>query len=231
MEQAIDHNARLRRMTGPDPRRLRRYLLDTPIRETPECLDDDTIAALADGTLDAAARTAVLPHLATCARCRGAVASVARALADSGVAREVAAIEGAGRRRFYRIAVPLAAAAALLLIFAWPRQTDDGTPGHRGPPVTAAAPVPVSPVGAVAEASVLQWTALAGADRYRVTLFEAGGRAVYETELADTAAALPDSVRLVPGRSYVWMVEARIGFDRWSTSRLAEFSIVGGASP
>jgi hypothetical protein len=229
MEREIDHDAGLCRMTGPDPRKLRRYLFDTPIRDTPECLDDDTIAALADGTLDAAARTSVLPHLAACARCRGAVASVTRALAAPGVAREVAAIEGAGRRRFYRIAFPLAAAAVLLLVLAWPRQTDDGGPGHRGPPVTAAAPVPVSPVGAVADASVLQWTALAGADRYRVTLFETGGRPVYEAELADTVATLPDSIGLVPGRSYVWMVEARIGFDRWSTSRLVEFSIVGGA--
>lgn len=87
----------------------------------------------------------------------------------------------------------------------------------------------MSPIGAVAGANVLQWTSLAGADRYRVTLFEAGGRVVYETERADTAVTLPDSIGLVPGRSYVWMVEARIGFDRWSTSRLVEFSIVGGA--
>jgi putative zinc finger protein len=217
-------------MTDSDPLKLRRYLLDAPIRETPECLDGETIAALADGSLDAAVRAAVLPHLAGCARCRGAVGSVARLLADSGVAREVAAIEGAGRRHFYRIAFPLAAAAVLLFVLAWPRQADDGRPGHREPPIIAAAPVPVSPIGAVADASVLQWTALAGADRYRVTLFEAGGRALYETERFDTVATLPDSIRLVPGRSYVWMVEARIGFDRWSTSRLVEFSIVGGAS-
>ena len=215
-------------MTEPDSSRLRRYLLDAPIRETPECLDDDTLAALADGSLDAAARAAVLPHLAACARCRGVLASVTRALADASVAREVAAVEGVGRRRFFRIVVPLAAAAVLLLVFAWPRLKNDGD-SHRGPPVSVAAPVPLSPIGAVAEANVLQWTTLAGADRYRVTLFEAGGRALYETERIDTVATLPDSIRLVPGRSYVWMVEARIGFDRWSTSRLVEFLIVGSA--
>lgn len=216
-------------MTDPDRLKLRRYWPDTPLRETPECLDDDTLAGLADGSLGAAARAAVLPHLAACARCRSAMASIARALADAAVAREVTAVEGPGRRRFIRILVPLAAAAVLLLMFAWPRLKDDGG-SHRGPPVPAAAPVPLSPLGAVATATVLRWTSLAGADRYRVTLFEAGGRTLYERELADTVATLPDSIRLVSGQPYVWMVEGRIGFDRWSTSRLAEFSIAGGAS-
>jgi hypothetical protein len=217
-------------MTDRDALDLLRRL-GAPVRETPECLDDDTVAALADGTLDAAARAAVVPHLAGCARCRGAVASVARALADSGVAREVRGVEGAGRRRFYRIALPLAAAAALLLVFAWPRQANDGGPPHRDPPADASAPVPIAPIGVVADATTLLWTAVAGADRYRVTLSDAEGRVLYDTQLADTVAALPDSIALISGRSYVWMVEARTGFDRWSTSRLVEFSIGGGAAP
>jgi hypothetical protein len=217
-------------MTDRDALDLLRRL-GAPMRETPECLDDDTVAALADGTLDAAARGAVLPHLAGCARCRGAVASVARALADSGVAREVRGVEGAGRRRFYRIALPLVAAATLLLVLAWPRQANDGGPPHRDPPADASAPVPIAPIGVVADATTLLWTAVAGADRYRVTLSDALGGVLYETQLADTVAALPDSIALVSGRSYVWMVEARTGFDRWSTSRLVEFSIGGGAAP
>lgn len=194
---------------------------------TPQCLDDDTIAALAAGTLDAPTRAAALPHVAGCARCRGAVASVARALSDSSVAREVAALEGAGWRRFVRIALPVAAAAALLLL-AWPPSMDDEPP-HRAPPVTAApAPAPVSPVGPVADAPILRWTSVPGTDRYRVTLFGAGGQVRYETELADTVALLPDSVVLAPGRPYLWKVEARTGFDRWATSALVEFSIAQG---
>jgi len=85
---------------------------------TPACLDEGTIARLADGTLDAGARAAALPHLAACAACRTSVASVARALADPDVAREVAAVRGVLRRRVYRILVPLAAAAALAVILA-----------------------------------------------------------------------------------------------------------------
>lgn len=214
-----------------DPLAPVRHVLATRARTespTPECVDDDTIAALAAGALDPSLRLAVLPHVATCARCRAAVASVARALADSAVAREVRAVEGEGGRRWWRIVVP-AAAAALLLVLVWPQQVDDGGPSHRAPPITAGpAPVLMSPVGAVAAVETLRWAAVAGADRYRATLFDAQGRVLYEIQLADTAAALPDSVRLVPGRSYLWKVEARIGFDRWAASELIEFSIARG---
>jgi len=223
-----------RRLTKPDPLELVRRTLRARARGsalTPECLDDDTIAALADGTIAPTTRAAAVPHLAGCPRCRNAVASVTRALADSGVAREIVSVEG-GRRRFYRIALPVAAAAALLLVLVWPRPVDDGGLPHRAPPITAsAAPVPLSPIGTVADAGVLRWTAVAGADRYRVTLSDAGGRVLHEMQVADTVAALPDSLILVPGRSYVWLVEARIGFERWSVSRLVEFSIAGPAPP
>jgi len=223
-----------RRVTKPDPLEPVRHGLRARAGSgapTPECLDDDTIAALADGTLAPPTRAAVLPHVAGCARCRTAVASVARALADTGVAREVDSIEG-GRRRIYRIALPVVAAAALLLVLVWPRPVDhDGLP-HRAPPITASAvPVPLSPIGTVADAGVLRWTAVAGADRYRVTLSDAGGRVLHEMQVADTVVALPDSLVLVPGRSYVWLVEARIGFERWSVSRLVEFSIAGPPPP
>jgi hypothetical protein len=197
---------------------------------TPECLDDETLAGLADGSIDPKTRAAALPHVAGCPRCRGAVASVAQALADAAVAREIEGVEGTGRRRSYRIALPLAA-AALLLLLVWPRRVDDGGPTHRDPPADASAPVPIAPIGVVADATTLLWTAVAGADRYRVTLSDAEGRVLYDTQLADTVAALPDSIALISGRSYVWMVEARTGFDRWSTSRLVEFSIGGGAAP
>src|SRR5438876_961968 len=44
---------------------------------TPDCLDEHTVAALADGTLDAEMRSGALTHVATCALCRRAIASVA----------------------------------------------------------------------------------------------------------------------------------------------------------
>jgi len=218
-------------VTHPDPLELLRHRLDASTRETPECLDDATLAALAEGALDAAARTAVLPHLASCPRCRGVVASVARSLGDSAVAREVAAVEGRDRGRWLRLGLP-AAAAAILLAVALPRWVDEIRGGHRGPPIPGAlAPHPVAPVGTVANAAALRWTAVTGANRYRVTLFDAAGRMLYETQLADTAATLPDSVTLTPGRPYLWMVEARVEWDRWSASELVRFSIASGVRP
>jgi hypothetical protein len=201
-------------------------VLDTRVRSetvTPDCLQDDVIAAFAEGSLAPDLRASVLPHMATCVRCRGAVASLARALADPAVARELSVAPSG--RRWYRIAVPLAAAAVLLLLLSSPG--DDPSSGHRGPPPPPPATTPVlrSPIGVVAAVRDLRWSHVAGADRYRVTVFDATGGVVYAAEAPDTVIAFPDSVTLVAGASYLWKVDARTGFDRWATSELAEFRV------
>jgi putative zinc finger protein len=204
-----------------------RRVLDTRVRSetpTPDCLPDDLIAAFADGSLAADSRAPVIAHVAACSRCRGAVASVARALADPSVARELSG--SSDRRRWYRLAVPLTAAAVMLLLVWSPEGGPSG--GHRGePPPPAATPVPRSPVGAVAAVDELRWSAVAGADRYRVTVFHADGGVVYVAEVRDTLVAFPDSIALQSSVSYLWKVDARIGFDRWAGSELAEFKVVG----
>jgi hypothetical protein len=73
----------------------------------------------------------------------------------------------------------------------------------------------------------LRWESAAGADLYRVTLFQRDGRVMYRSELRDTAAALPDSVCLAAGGSYLWKVEARTGWEQWASSPLVDFSIEG----
>jgi len=62
-----------------------------------------------------------------------------------------------------------------------------------------------------------------------VILFDAAGRVVYETQLTDTVATLPDSVTLAAGPPYLWKVEARAGWDRWWGSELVRFSIAAPA--
>ncbi len=194
---------------------------------TPSCLDEDTTGALASGALDGPARATALAHMATCQRCVAAVASMARVLADSRVSREIARAEGGGRARFYRQVLPLAA-AALLMVLALPRAGRDREDLHRAPTITAtAAPAPVSPIGVVAAAGTLRWASVAGADRYRVTLFTADGGVLYERELADTTVALPDSIHLVAGKPYRWREEARTGWNRWAGSGLVEFRVAG----
>ena len=195
----------------------------------PDCLSEHTVAALADGTLSADARGRALAHVATCALCRRAVASVAEALADEPITHEIEVAEGRRGRvgPLLRIAVPLAAAATVLL-FLW-SPGNEGAPGHRGPPAPPPATTPVlrSPVGVVAMVNDLRWSHVAGADRYRVTVFDATGGVVYAAEASDTVVAFPDSVPLVPGAPYLWKVDARTGFDRWAASELAEFRVAG----
>lgn len=229
-------------MTGADEaERLRRLLSPHARAEfsaTPDCVDDDTVAALAEGSLEAEDHAAVLSHVAACGRCRSMVASVARALSDPAVAREIRAVEDrrrptGTRRRFRRIGriAAGAAAAAVLLLLSWPQQHDEPQP-HRAPPITMApAPEAIRPVGPVAGASQLTWTSVSGADRYRVALFDGEGAVLFETEGPDTVAALPDSVRPKPGQSYWWQVEARLGFDRWAASDLIEFSVLRDPVP
>lgn len=157
------------------------------------------------------------------------MASVARALADSAVAREVTALEVAPRERWRRFALPAVAAAAILVVFLGPldllrRERSDG---HRAPTITnGSLPSVLTPQGAVADVHELRWMPVEGADRYRVTVFDADGLVVYEIEPVAAVAPLPDSLQLVPGRRYLWKVEARVGFDRWVASDLVEFSLV-----
>jgi hypothetical protein len=188
----------------------------------PACLDDHAVAMFADGTLDAASRAALIPHLADCSRCRRLTASVARALADQPIADERRPGRGLRTRRAVRLAAPLAA-AAVLLVFLWPSGPDDS---HRAPTITeAAAPTPRAPAGRVETAERLVWSSVGGADQYRVTLFDDAGSVLFATRATDTAAAIPDSVSLTAGRTYFWKTEARSGFDRWSASPLVEFTI------
>src|SRR5216117_2070584 len=123
---------------------------ETPVAK-PDCLDEHTVAALAEGALDAKTRGRALAHVATCALCRRAVASVAEALADGPITHEIEIVEGRRRRRgpILWIAVPLAAAATVLVLLWSPAA--DRFPGHRGPPPPpATTPILRSPVGAVA---------------------------------------------------------------------------------
>ena len=203
---------------------------EIPIR-TPDCLDVETIAALAEGSLPGGVRPEVLQHLAACVFCRRAVASVAEALVDQPVTHEIEIIEGRANRwrRVLRIGVPLAAAATVLLLL-WSPARDSGAL-HRGGPLPGSRPTPIGPRGTVESAQRLLWTSVAGSDRYRVTLFGAQGDVLYETGTGDTVVTLPDSVRLSSGQPYLWKVEARTAWDRWVTSDLVDFTIARAPPP
>ena len=196
-----------------------------------ECLDELELAALADGGATDALRGRAVAHLADCGHCRESFASLMQLLADPAIAGEIRRLENpnAGVLR-WRIGAGVAAiAAAVVLIFTAPvRRPSSPSDTHRGPTITAAEPPrPIAPVGDVVSATALRWNLVSGAARYRATLFDTGGAVLFEAEVADTFVALPDSVAVVPGRTYLWKVDVRTEWDRWATSDLIEFRLAG----
>jgi len=201
---------------------------------TPDCLDEEAIAAFVDGALEGDARAVATTHLLSCARCRSAVASIARLARDPAVAAAAETDRASARWGLRRpgLGVAVAAAAAVVILLAWPSVIDRRSEPHRGPPGGGnGVPRPISPVGPVAGARVLQWSAVPGADAYRITLFDRDGRVLWEARAGDTIVALPESVTARPRLPYFWKVEARIGFDRWTASELVEFRVLPGESP
>lgn len=182
-----------------------------------EHLAASEIAACVDGTLAGDERARVHAHLAECADCRAEVVEVTHVVRTAPAVRR-------STRRFW---IPAAAAAAVVLLWVAPRMRHEPVKEiHRDQPtVSAAAPRPVAPVGRVESATTLVWSRVSDADRYRVTLFDTDGRVVYETQSADTLAALPRSIVLAPEETYLWKVEARTGWNRWEPSDLVEFTL------
>lgn len=185
----------------------------TPNEPYEEHLEPDTMAAYVDGRLSPERNAIVEAHLAGCAECVDEVA-------------DLRAILRSRRTRWKRIAIPLTAAAAVILLVAVPtiQVNDVGT--HRDSPAAVVeTPAALSPAGLVSSARRFEWGWIEEADHYRVTLFDSTGTAIWTDGASGTTALLPDTIRLVPSATYLWQVEARIGFDRWLASELQRFEL------
>ena len=176
----------------------------------------EQVAAFLGRTLSPDEQRRIESHLLECMECRAEVLEVER------IARSMP-----GARRWATVPVLAMAAAALVLVV-----TNVGqpvAPVHREPSVQSSlAPSTVTPSGSVSRLEQLAWTGVVGADRYRVAVFDADGRVLWETTVADTVAAVPTSVaaRLDPSAPYFWSVRARVAWDRWTESGLTEFRVV-----
>jgi len=203
------------------------------------CLGESVLAQLVDGE-HTNQRVEHLAHLAACARCREELTALAALLADNDVAAEVRSVEASTRAtaKGRRLTIgPLSrsralgvlTAAAAVLVFARPIGERLASSGLRGshPTITAIdAPELLSPKESSGVPLTFRWSAVPGSDRYRLTMFDASGRVVYGATVTDTILALPDSVAVVPGATYLWKVEARTDVDRWTPSELTELRIV-----
>lgn len=195
---------------------------------TEECLDEESIAALAEGSIDVTGAPATFAHVFACERCARELASAARLLDDPEVRRELGprSVHGtrARARRQYLIgSVSVAAAAALLVLVLRPTPSSNVSKAvYREESVTAAAaPVLISPIGIAAAADTFRWTAVPRADRYRLAVFDRDGSVVWEAITRDTAIALPALLWRPANSTYLWRVEARVGWeDRWAASDL-----------
>jgi hypothetical protein len=178
-------------------------------------LTTDDAAAYVDGRLAGAERAAVDSHLAQCAECRLEVVDVTRL------------VRLAPQRRRWTVLAPLAAAAAVLILFIAPQRSHDSTPPLlREPAVTTTvAPTLGIPRGGVPELRAMTWSSVPHADQYRVTLFDRDGSVVWRTQSTDTTLLVPDTLRLARGVPYYWKVDARIELGRWVSSDLTSFTL------
>jgi len=183
----------------------------------------DDLAAYLDRRLAASARADVEAHIAWCDECRAELRDVSGILRTDGAQ---------SRRRLVWIGPAVAAAAAIVLLIAYPRGPSslDDSPAHRDAP-GAVDPAPIltspAPDAEDPDARILRWTRVQRADRYRVTVFDGAGTVVWRTETPDTSVSLPDAAGLVADTSYLWRVDARVGVDRWVESRLQPLAVGG----
>ena len=81
----------------------------------------------------------------------------------------------------------------------------------------------IAPRGKASRNATLVWTSVPGAASYSVTVFNSQADVVWQTDTADTTAAiLPD---LPTDQPYFWKVAARTGWSRSVESDLVEFMI------
>jgi hypothetical protein len=182
-------------------------------------LDEGAVARYHDGALDAFERARIEAHLADCPACLQELLEISRLLQSQ-------------PRHRWKMLVPLAGVAAALLVWAIAGYRLPGGTVSRDPALTTTlAPQPVAPVGIVPQVDSLIWSAVPGARRYRLALFAADGRVLWQIMPTDTAVALPDSLRLVASTRYYWQVKAETGYGRWVESELESFSLESVSRP
>ena len=200
-----------------------------------EITDRALIEGYVGGRLGEADVEAFESHYLTCERCqselrlalaiREALPEVREAGLRAPAEPEVSVIS---RRLKVRTAAALAAAAVLagLLLVRPSKLDEESAPAQRDEATgVEVAPSLGAPDGVVAAVESFQWSQVPGADLYRITVYDAEGTVVWEVETRDTLITPPDTTEFEPAARYIWTVAARVGFDRWVSSELVDFTI------
>jgi hypothetical protein len=177
-----------------------RQMLSRRTANRRDCASPEELLGIIEGRLSEGERLRVLRHVGTCASCHKEL-ELLRLAAD--VAHHV--------EQPRRLSMPvLAAAASVVLVMGgvalWSRNgTDVGNIDRGAGAIELLVPAPDS---AVSAPLTLIWASATDAPRYEVELLDRDGKPVYVLTTRDTAAAIPDSVRLQPGNEYRWWVRA-----------------------
>ncbi len=217
--------------------RARGALADA-LRRTRECIPVERLG----GALDDAERG----HLETCARCQTELAllqtferdapapdagAAVRWIAAEAKRRAGASGANAGvsrRPRWVRFVLVSSAAAVLLVAgyMTWDREPRVATPVSTEETYRSAEIRVVSPIGDLTTPpGELIWTAVPGAERYEVSVFEVDRTVLWRGTTATPRVELPTSLvsLFVPGKTVLWQVSATtasgVAVARSSTTR------------
>lgn len=209
-------------------------------RDSRGCPAAEVVGRLSRQEASRAERMAFAEHLLTCPDC-AVEYRLARSL--DGLEREASTCSGdprpaAPRREEARIPSRLAWAAAAGLAMAigltatWLlyRRAESISSQERGTTESTAAVGPPDGATLADPPAELTWTAVGGAEQYRVVLYDAESTPIWEAAaLRQPRAPLSDAVRtqLSRGGDFYWRVEARERAERLS-SRLYRFSVRRG---
>jgi hypothetical protein len=172
-----------------------------------EHISSEDLSAYLDAETSSEKKAILQAHLAECDDCRAEVAELTDLLRNQ------------GRRRFWSIAIPTAAAAsvAALMLVGPLRSGGEGDPTIQLRPGLSAEfeALPEIPVlspepGATVDPDQIEfiWAAFGENPSYRLTLADEGGDPLWTLETTRTRTSLPENVRLTPGGRYFWFVDA-----------------------
>ena len=176
----------------------------------------EEISAFLESRLSETDRERLMAHLVECAPCRREVSTASRLVRTA----------PRGSRWSSRVVVAVIAAGLTFVLV--PRylsrdsELDSDRPQRVVEPDAAASIAVVSPADgeSVRDATVrLVWRAHAPSTLYRVTVQDSVGAVRWSVRTADTIAMVPDSVRVSPGATYYWSVDALGADGRNTTSR------------
>lgn len=164
-----------------------------------EHLSELDVACYMDGTLSHEKRSAVESHLADCDECRREVSSVSTLVKR--------------RRRLPGYAVPLTAAAAIVLVMI-------GVNKRMEPPVFRGVErIGIGTSEFIAADPTLIWTPVKNVAQYRVTITDSAGNIVSEKVTTDTTTTIP----LPKARDFQWYVTAILNDGRVESSPVRSF--------